>query len=419
MPYIQVPDTSFDLFYRLSTPLRSNQATSIEEEYETILLFHPYWVDSFYFYPQFDDPSFNENYNIIAFDAPAHGSTKAKGISSEPVTWSYFASIVKDALTILKIPAVHVIGSTMGCCAAMHFASKYPEITKTLTMSAPPALEEATNWSLTFRECMHILINSVKTNDPEPLDAITSVIFDYNATSHSSQVLKDLEEEYCQSIRSRLLRGELNGEMTVPILISLALSRKHLLSLDEMVNLKPPVLIIQGTNEGWEASDDQWAKILEESDQIHRQKYGKGLNIKRMVLDDLPRWMSLTCPETVNPIIKGFVRTGSSGDVSSLAEFEVDQSTSTDTTMRMISTTRRRLSINPPKPRLPFSRTDPIDVGPVRQETVGSDKPDLMANKRFYSGSRHVNIPSNTRSGKNRSSSIDINVHVDVVTKVD
>ncbi|KAK6907549.1 hypothetical protein I203_101545 [Kwoniella mangroviensis CBS 8507] len=308
MPRITIPNKPFDLFYRISTPSKRDRAKEIDEEYETILFFHPFWVDSFYYYPQFDDPTFYENYNLIAFDAPAHGSTKVMDISPDPVTWSYHATIVKEALTILHIPSVHLVGSTMGCCPAMHFAAQYPDISKNLIMSAPPALTETTNWSLTFRESMHILINAVKNRDGEPLDAITSVIFDYNATSHSKRLVKDLEEECMQLNRSRLLNGELNGEITVPVLISLALSRKQLLSYEQAIDLKCPVLVVQGTLEGWEEHDDQWVDMLEKTHKLYtEQNDGKVCDMKRIVLEGCSRWMTLTHPDLVNPIIHKFI----------------------------------------------------------------------------------------------------------------
>ncbi|WRT65865.1 uncharacterized protein IL334_002816 [Kwoniella shivajii] len=307
MPRVKIADKPFELHYRLSSPSLRDEANEIDQDKETILFFHPYWTDSFYFYPQFEDPALYEKYNLIAFDAPAHGSTKVLGISSDPVTWAFFASMVKEALINLNVSSVHVIGSTMGCCPAVHFALNYPEMTDCAIMVAPPALQEAPNWSLTFRECMHILINAVRIRDPEPLDAITSVIFDYNATSHCGQAIKDLEEEYMQLIRSNLANGELNSDKTVPILISLALSRKQLLTVEEAVDLKPPVLIIQGTDEGWEEADDQWTKLLSEVNDAYREKHDKESEIKNVILTGMPRWMSLTCPDVLNPLITQFI----------------------------------------------------------------------------------------------------------------
>ncbi|WWC87999.1 uncharacterized protein L201_002901 [Kwoniella dendrophila CBS 6074] len=425
MPRIIIPDKPFDIYYRLSTPSKRERAIEIDEKYETILFFHPYWLDSFYFYPQFDDPALYENYNLICFDAPAHGSTKVKKISSDPVTWLFFCSLIKDALITLNIHSVHLVGSTMGCCPAMHFASSYPEMTKTLLMSAPPAPVEATNWSLTFRECMHILINAVKIRDPEPLDAITSVIFDYNATSHSGKVIKSIEEEYIQLTRSRLLSGELNSDKTLPIVISLALSRKQLLSHEEFLKIlndhKIPILIIQGTNEGWESEevDDQWLKQMQDIHQLNIDKSGgKSLdNLKRIILNDVTRWMTLTSSDILNPIITKFVSEKTiSKSLYEELNLEIDESKSTE--MNIITITKnnhiRKSSLN--NVRKPsFSR----DIGVFDDKLFNS----LSLNENGKDGNcaSQQTHPSITKSPQIRTipNNEAVKIQVEVITKVE
>ncbi|WVQ65112.1 uncharacterized protein L199_003284 [Kwoniella botswanensis] len=428
MPRITIPNKPFDLFYRISTPSERDKAQEIDEEYETILFFHPFWVDSFYFYPQFDDPTFYENYNLIAFDAPAHGSTKVMDISPDPVTWSYHATLVKEALTVLHIPSVHLVGSTMGCCPAMHFAAQYPDLSKNLIMSAPPALTEATNWSLTFRESMHILINAVKSRDGEPLDAITSVIFDYNATSHSKRLVKDLEEEYIQLTRSRLLNGELNGDITVPIVISLALSRKHIISDEQAINLKCPVLILQGTLEGWEENDDQWVDMLEKTRRLYtEQNDGKVCDMQRVVLEGCPRWMTLTHPDLVNPIIHKFISKFESSISSDptqdlLQDLKISHK-STDTTTenhdneqktitdggRRRSSTKKPLS---PRDKTEFGIQPPQNgIGKSQSSSIGQV---LQKDKATVEPSITQTIPSGSGGASDG-----VKVKVEVVMKVD
>ncbi|WVW80338.1 hypothetical protein I302_102318 [Kwoniella bestiolae CBS 10118] len=408
MPRLIIPNTPFDLFYRLSTPSKRDKASEIDKKYETILLFHPFWVDSFYFYPQFDDPALYENYNLLAFDAPAHGSTKVKGISPDPVTWAFFAGIVKEALTMLDITSVHLVGSTMGSCPAMHFASRYPEMSRTLVMIGPPAPAEATNWSLTFRESMHILINAVKAKDPEPLDAITSVIFDYNATSHCKRLMKDLEEEYIQLTRSRLLSGELNSDITVPVIISIALSRKQLLTLEEAVNLRPPVLIIQGSHEGWEEHDDQWKVMLEETHLAYAERnQGRICDSRIKVLAHLPRWMSLTSPDIVNPVIKQFI--------SQPRPVNPDHDTSPIPDEGHVGgdgRARRRSSI-----KKPLSPRDTLEFGVQPQPPQGIVPKGKSIGEVL--DARHGNDDGDPIQDEQRRRSEGVNVQVEVVMKVD
>ncbi|OCF45249.1 hypothetical protein I317_00771 [Kwoniella heveanensis CBS 569] len=296
IPRVQLPDKPFDLAYRLSTPAHRDYAEAIEPSFPTILFVHPLWTDSFFFYPQYDDPLFNENYNLLAFDMPAHGSSVVRSKLEEEYTWTAHAKVLIEALRILHVGSVHVVGVSMGCTTTIPMATLFPGIVESITLVTPPAVNEPEDRALAYADIKNLLDAALDNQDPEALSLIARANMDFNTAQMNDPVIRQVYEEYVELGRRMMAVGHLEAYKALPINTSLISSRTQFpLPDDDKTLLECPFLVLQGTDEGWERRDYDWEQFVERRNG-RREEAGNSRNGTRVVLEGMSRWMTLTAP---------------------------------------------------------------------------------------------------------------------------
>lgn len=74
-------------------------------------------------------PELSERYQVIVYDQPGHGESKARGNDFSP---SSMARELKALLDYLIIKEAHIVGHSMGGRTAVAFGAEYPSMTKSI-----------------------------------------------------------------------------------------------------------------------------------------------------------------------------------------------------------------------------------------------------------------------------------------------
>jgi len=109
MPYVDIAQgTDFaSLWYITNSP--TGHVSSFDPDKPTVILLHPFFLDSTWLDSQFCDPRLNEDYNLIAFDQRAAGRTLSRPNGKQD-SWTdaadlAFACHVRDVLCdVMHIP---------------------------------------------------------------------------------------------------------------------------------------------------------------------------------------------------------------------------------------------------------------------------------------------------------------------------
>ncbi|WVR05671.1 hypothetical protein IAU60_002693 [Kwoniella sp. DSM 27419] len=306
---LRLPGKPFELAFRLSTPSRRVGADKIEPDYPTILFTHPLLVDSFFFYPQYEEPQLYGRYNLLAFDSPAHGGTRMSAVWPGEYTMEVHAQILLEALHALEITSIHVVGASMSTVAAMHLASMAPDLVITMTLMAPVPTDEPEPWKVTFRECQ-TGYDIALHGDYDLLDSLVLSGLDYNTNAAHDPAIKEVVETYCQQYRSKLTDGLLKPEHAIPTMTALLKSRTAYPDEAGLDRIVCPVQILQGTGEGWAEEDYIWAKGLVDRLNANSASRGGPQVANAQVLEGTARWSSLGSPDVINPLLLQFIASG-------------------------------------------------------------------------------------------------------------
>lgn len=78
MPYVDIAQGNdfASLWYITNSP--TGHVSSFDPDKSTVILLHPFFLDSTWLDTQFGDPRLNEDYNLIAFDQRAAGRTLSR-----------------------------------------------------------------------------------------------------------------------------------------------------------------------------------------------------------------------------------------------------------------------------------------------------------------------------------------------------
>jgi pimeloyl-ACP methyl ester carboxylesterase len=78
MPYVDIAQGNdfASLWYITNSP--TGHVSSFDPEKPTVILLHPFFLDSKWVDSQFCDPRLNDDYNLIAFDQRAAGRTLSR-----------------------------------------------------------------------------------------------------------------------------------------------------------------------------------------------------------------------------------------------------------------------------------------------------------------------------------------------------
>ena len=104
MPYVDIAQGNdfASLWYITNSP--TGHVSSFDPEKPTVILLHPFFLDSTWLDSQFCDPRLSEDYNLIAFDQRAAGRTLSRPNGKQD-SWTdaadlAFACHVRDVMRI-------------------------------------------------------------------------------------------------------------------------------------------------------------------------------------------------------------------------------------------------------------------------------------------------------------------------------
>ncbi|KAI0321952.1 alpha/beta-hydrolase [Amylostereum chailletii] len=155
MPYVDVSrdDDFVSIWYVTNSP--TGHASSFDPDKPTILLLHPFFLDTSWLDAQFGDPRLSDEYNLIAFDWRAAGKTISR-FNGKHDAWTDAVDILLVCYA-LCLPPVHVWASeTISANAAIRFAILFPELCLSLTMLSVPSPTELEVFFHTCDELLHM-----------------------------------------------------------------------------------------------------------------------------------------------------------------------------------------------------------------------------------------------------------------------
>ncbi|ODO10541.1 hypothetical protein I350_01138 [Cryptococcus amylolentus CBS 6273] len=298
--YANINSAPGRLAYRLSTP-RNRVATAIDPAISTVLFCHPPWLDHYFFYPQLDDPTFYNEYNLVAIDMPGHGMSLLEEPMEGEMTWERIAGLYYEVLQALKVEKVHLVGGDMGSLAPMRLALAHPEIVESLTM---------------------MQMDAVRTQDLDLIDTLNVILFEFATGQWTNQILRDVRDEWTDMAKARMLRAEYLAHLQV--FLPLLTTRMELPTKDEMGTVNYPILIIenvmsQGDGNERNPTNNIWLDFTRELNS-NRAKQGESRLATRHALvgevmtkwASTARWTSITNPCLINPLITEIIKNKSS-----------------------------------------------------------------------------------------------------------
>ncbi|KAI0268106.1 alpha/beta-hydrolase [Gloeopeniophorella convolvens] len=235
MPYVDITQGSdfASLWYITNSP--TGHVSSFNPDKPTIILLHPFFLDSTWLDVQFGDPRMNEDYNLIAFDQRAAGRTLSRPNGAQDA-WTDAADLA-FACHALWLPPSHVWASeTTGANLALRFAALFPDMVLSLTMLSVPSPTELEVYYHTCDELLHMWAHA------EDLDTLEFTLMQVLAYIAGPDVDADLADEvvaYFETAYPPFRRAMLAQ-------IGNVLMNREALTKKEHAAIRQPVLLIHG-----------------------------------------------------------------------------------------------------------------------------------------------------------------------------
>ncbi|ODN98358.1 hypothetical protein L198_03602 [Cryptococcus wingfieldii CBS 7118] len=337
--YIDVPSAPGRLSYILSTPGKKVAATEIDPSFPTVLLCHQPWVNMYIYYPQFEDPSLNEHFNLLAIDLPGHGLNRLKEPLEGEITWPRMAGLFYEGLQALGLKKVHLVGSEVGTLAPMHMAIAHPEIVESLTLVNPPGRTDPESVLLGYAEWFAVQDEVRDTGNPDLIDILSAIMLGFSTGQTTNLILRGLSDELAVFAKAKMFHGEMSSSHQEPpsksdrtcqfvpfhgVFMPLLKDRFSAPSPEELSRLDVPTLIIEnvviGDEEESEASEDVWVDIVDKVNALAASRGKPPLATRHTLVGEAisrfhatSRWTTLTHPELLTSLLKDFfVKTTSS-----------------------------------------------------------------------------------------------------------
>ncbi|KAI0307025.1 hypothetical protein B0F90DRAFT_1807732 [Multifurca ochricompacta] len=231
MPYVDIAQGNdfASLWYTTNSP--TGHVSSFDFDKPTVILLHPFFLDSTWLDAQFGDPRLNEDYNLIAFDQRAAGRTLSRPNGKQDA-WTDAADLA-FACHALWLPPAHIWASeTTGANLAIRFSA----------MCVSPSLSAfLVKWLLEayFHTCDELLHMWAHAED---LDTLEFTLMQVIAYISGPDVDADLADEvigYFETAYPPYNRAKLAQ-------IGNVLMNREALTKKEHAAIRQPVLLIHG-----------------------------------------------------------------------------------------------------------------------------------------------------------------------------
>ncbi|KAF9042566.1 alpha/beta-hydrolase [Hymenopellis radicata] len=141
MPYVDLhsDDDYASIFYTTNSPF--GNVGGFDGAKATVIMLHPFFLDSTWLENQFGDPRLHQSYNLIAFDLRICGRSSARPTARHDA-WVDAADLALCHMK-LQLPKCHIIAhDSISVNCAMRFAFLFPEMCASLTLcNIPPPSE--------------------------------------------------------------------------------------------------------------------------------------------------------------------------------------------------------------------------------------------------------------------------------------
>ncbi|KAI9513248.1 alpha/beta-hydrolase [Russula earlei] len=235
MPYVDIAQGSdfASLWYITNSP--TGHVSSFDPDKPTVILLHPFFLDSTWLDTQFGDPRLNGDYNLIAFDQRAAGRTLSRPNGRQDA-WTDAADLA-FACHALWLPPAHVWASeTTAANLGIRFAALFPHMVLSLTMLSVPSPTELEAYFHTCDELLHMWAHA---EDLDTLEFALMQVIAYIAgpdvcTNLADEVIAHYETAYPPYKRHRLAQ------------IGNVLMNREALTKRELAAIRQPCLLIHG-----------------------------------------------------------------------------------------------------------------------------------------------------------------------------
>ncbi|KAH9002261.1 alpha/beta-hydrolase [Lactarius hatsudake] len=258
MPYVDIAQGSdfASLWYITNSP--TGHVSSFDRAKPTIILLHPFFLDSTWLDTQFGDPRLNEGYNMIAFDQRAAGRTLSRPNGKQD-SWTDAADLA-FACHALWLPPFAYLGERDDGCEFGHslccvvrivlsrrflafalpewlaLSCRFPHMVLSLTMLSVPSPTELEAYFHTCDELLHMWAHA------EDLDTLEFALMQVTAYITGPDVDADLADEiiaYFETVYPPFNRHRLAQ-------IGNVLMNREALLKKELAAIRQPVLLIHG-----------------------------------------------------------------------------------------------------------------------------------------------------------------------------
>ncbi|KAF8221956.1 alpha/beta-hydrolase [Tricholoma matsutake] len=175
MPYVDLhsEDDYASIYYHTNAP--RNNVSGFDPEKSTVIILHPYFLDSTWLDNQFGDPRLNDSFNLVAFDMRFSGRSTCR-MSGRQDAWVNAADLA-FCHQALHLPPCHILAlETLAIYCTLRFAVLFPEMCLSLTLCNVPAPTEL-QWMYTgFEELVH---NWCNAEDLESFEHVAKEGLDY------------------------------------------------------------------------------------------------------------------------------------------------------------------------------------------------------------------------------------------------
>ncbi|KAI0254856.1 alpha/beta-hydrolase [Lactifluus subvellereus] len=235
MPYVDIAQGNdfASLWYMTNSP--TGHVSSFDPDKPTVILLHPFFLDTTWLDTQFGDPRLDEDYNLIAFDQRASGRTLSRPNGKQDA-WTDAADLA-FACHALWLPPAHVWASeTTGANMAIRLAALFPHMVLSLTMLSVPSPTELEIYFHTCDELLHMWAHA------EDLDTLEFTLMQVISHIAGPDVDSDMADEvigYFETAYPPFNRHKL-AQIGNVLMNRVALTKK------ELAAIRQPCLLIHG-----------------------------------------------------------------------------------------------------------------------------------------------------------------------------
>ncbi|KAH9977632.1 alpha/beta-hydrolase [Lactifluus volemus] len=235
MPYVDIAQGNdfASIWYITNSP--TGHVSSFDPNKPTLILLHPFFLDTTWLDNQFGDPRLDSDYNLIAFDQRAAGRTLSRPNGKQDA-WTDAADLA-FACHALWLPPAHVWASeTTGANLAIRFAALFPHMVLSLTMISVPSPTELEVYFHTCDELLHMWAHAedLDTLEFTLMQVISYIVGPDIDADIADDVIAYLETAYPPFNRHKLAQ------------IGNVLMNREALTKKEFAAIRQPCLLIHG-----------------------------------------------------------------------------------------------------------------------------------------------------------------------------